>query len=111
MKKFDVCSSFMRLFGLILLFLVIGWAFYIHLPTMSPGYLNAGDDHIHVAFANEIAKIWKEEGRLLGWSRLYATGSPIFILRPPGFYMATAVTHFLTGVTVEEALKLVVMLG
>ncbi|MBW2485064.1 MAG: hypothetical protein JRF05_06870, partial [Deltaproteobacteria bacterium] len=111
MNKLVTSSPLARLVGLTLLFLVISWAFYIHLPTMSPGYLNAGDDHIHVAFANELARIWQEEGKLLGWSRLYATGSPIFILRPPGFYMATVMTHFLTGITVEQALKMVVLFG
>ena len=100
-----------RLFGVILLFSVVGWAFYIHLPTFKNGYLNAGDDHIHVAYSNELKKIWQEEGKSFGWSRLYGVGAPIFLLRPPGFYVVTNILHFLTGLSIEHALKIVVLLG
>jgi hypothetical protein len=100
-----------RIAAVLLVFAAVCWGFYIHLPTLNDGYLNAGDDHVHVAFANELARIWQGEGRFLGWSQLYAAGSPIFILRPPGFYAVTAATHFLTGLTVEESLKLVVLFG
>jgi len=97
--------------AILLLFAAVCWGFYIHLPTLNDGYLNAGDDHVHVAFANELVRIWRDEGRFLGWNQLYAAGTPIFILRPPGFYAVTAATHFLTGLTVEESLKLVVLFG
>jgi len=100
-----------RSIGIILLFALIGWAFYLHIPSLNDGYLNAGDDHIHVAFSNELKKIWQEEGRPFGWSRLYATGAPIFLLRPPGFYQFTWLFHFLTGLTIEESLKIVVLFG
>ncbi|OQY55976.1 MAG: hypothetical protein B6245_19010 [Desulfobacteraceae bacterium 4572_88] len=100
-----------RLLGLILLFAVIAWAFYIHLPTLNEGYLNAGDDHVHVAFSNELSQIWSGEGKALGWSRLYASGAPIFLLRPPGLYTAVCAVHFLTGLSVEQSLKVVVLFG
>jgi len=100
-----------RIAAILLLFAAVCWGFYIHLPTLNDGYLNAGDDHVHVAFANELARIWQGEGHFLGWSRLYAAGAPIFMLRPPGFYTVAAATHFLTGLTVEESLKLVVLFG
>lgn len=100
-----------RATGIVLLFALIGWAFYLHIPSLDDGYLNAGDDHIHVAFSNELNKIWQEEGRPFGWSRLYATGAPIFLLRPPGFYQVTCMLHFLTGLTIEESLKIVVLFG
>lgn len=100
-----------RLAGVGLLFLVSSWAVFIQLPSMKEGYFDAGDDHIHVAYTNELVRIWHGEGRLLGWSRLYGTGFPIFLLRPPGLYFASALTHLVTGVSVEESLKLVVILG
>jgi len=50
-----------RVTGIILLFGVIGWAFYLHLPLFNDGYFNAGDDHIHVAFSNELNKIWHSQ--------------------------------------------------
>lgn len=100
-----------RLLGVLLLFAAVGWAVWIQAPTLEPGYLNAGDDHIHVAYANELVRIWEGEGRWLGWSRLYAAGAPIFVLRPPGFYTAVAATHLATGLTVEQSLKLVVLFG
>src|SRR5439155_5225067 len=80
-------------------------------PVLEPGYLDAGDDHVHVAFANELTRIWQGEHRALGWSRLYATGAPIFLLRPPGFYVVVALCHLVTGLTIEQAHKLVVVLG
>lgn len=100
-----------RLAGIVVLFAAISWGFYIHIPTLSDGHLNAGDDHVHVAFSNELARIWEGEGRFLGWSRLYATGSPIFTLRPPGFYTVTALFHFISGLTVEQSEKLLVLFG
>lgn len=100
-----------RITGIIILFAVIGWAFYLHLPVFSEGYLNAGDDHIHVAYSNELKRIWQEEGRPFGWSRLYGAGAPIFMLRPPGFYQATYALHCLSGLSVEESLKIVVIFG
>ena len=100
-----------QLVTILTLFAAVCWGFYIHLPTLSDGYLNAGDDHVHVAFVNELIRIWQGEGRFLGWNQLYAVGTPIFILRPPGFYAVTAATHFLSGFTAEESLKLVVLFG
>ncbi len=100
-----------RILCLLLLFGIIIWAFSIHHGTFNPGYLNAGDDHIHVAFSNELKKIWGEEGRVLGWSKLYATGAPIFMMRPPGFYIITNIIHFFTGLTIEESLKVAVAFG
>jgi len=100
-----------RMLGLVALFGVVGWSVALHLPILSGGYLSAGDDHVHVAFSNELARIWRGEGRLLGWSHLYATGAPIFLLRPPGFYVTVVLCHFLTGLPVEQSIKLVVLLG
>ena len=100
-----------QLVAILILFAAVCWGFFIHLPTLSDGYLNAGDDHVHVAFVNELIRIWQGEGRFLGWNQLYAVGTPIFILRPPGFYAVTAATHFLSGFTAEESLKLVVLFG
>ncbi len=100
-----------RLAGIVLLFSVIGWFFYLQLPLLDHGYLNAGDDHVHVAYSNELSRIWQGEGRPFGWSRLYGAGAPIFLLRPPGFYQATFFLQFLSGLTVEEALKMVVIFG
>lgn len=98
-----------RVAGIILLFGVIGWAFYLHLPLFNDGYFNAGDDHIHVAFSNELNKIWQEEGRAFGWSRLYGAGAPIFLLRPPLFYQFTCLLHSLSRLTIEESLKTLVI--
>ena len=111
MGTWRISERGVRILAILLLFAAVCWAFYIHLPTLNDGYLNAGDDHVHVAFANELVRIWQGEGRFLGWNQLYAAGTPIFILRPPGFYAVTAATHFLSGLTVEESLKLVVLFG
>ncbi|MBI5142741.1 MAG: hypothetical protein HZA20_11225 [Nitrospirae bacterium] len=100
-----------RVIGVLLLFASVAWAFSIHIPTLREGYLNAGDDHMHVAFSNELKRAWEGEGRLLGWNRLYGSGAPLFQIRPPGFYVATVVTHYLTGLTIEQALKFVVVFG
>ncbi|MCX5852514.1 MAG: hypothetical protein NT072_10760 [Deltaproteobacteria bacterium] len=97
--------------GMLLLLSVVGWMAYLQFPVLSEGYLNAGDDHVHVAFANEVVRVWKAEGRVLGWNGLYGAGTPIFLMRPPGFYVAVAAVHILTGITVEQALKIVVFLG
>jgi len=100
-----------RVTGIILLFGVVGWAFYLHLPLFNDGYLNAGDDHVHVAFSNELNRIWQGEGRTFGWSRLYGAGAPIFLLRPPLFYQLTCLLHALSTLTIEESLKTLVILG
>ena len=111
MVTWRISQRGVQIVAILLLFAAVCWGFYIHLPTLSDGYLNAGDDHVHVAFANELVRIWQGEGRFLGWNQLYAAGTPIFMLRPPGFYAVTAATHFLSGLTVEESLKLVVLFG
>ena len=95
----------------LLLFTSIFWFFYLHLPSLKDGYLNAGDDHVHVAYANETRRIWEEEEQLMGWSRLYAMGAPIFLMRPPGFYFFTNALYFLSGIKIEQALKLLVLFG
>src|SRR5439155_20846779 len=82
-----------RVLGLVLLFAVVLWWLFLQAPVLEPGYLDAGDDHVHVAFANELTRIWQGEHRALGWSRLYATGAPIFLLRPPGFYVVVSLCH------------------
>jgi hypothetical protein len=106
-----VSKKIQKILCLLFLFIIIFGAFLIHHKTFKPGYLNAGDDHIHVAFSNELKKIWSEEGRVLGWSKLYGTGAPIFMMRPPGFYIVTNVISFFTGLTIEESLKVAVALG
>lgn len=100
-----------RFLTIVLLFSAVLWAFYIQLPALDEGYLNAGDDHIHAAYCNELKRIWEEEGRPLGWSRLYGAGAPIFLLRPPGFYQAVYLMFKLTGLTIEQSMKLLVVLG
>lgn len=100
-----------RILGILALFVLMGWMFYLHIPTFKEGYLNAGDDHMHQAFSNELVRVWEGEGRLLGWSRLYGAGAPIFQLRPPGFYIVVGLVHRLTGLSVEQSLKVVVALG
>ena len=47
----------------------------------------------------------------MGWSRLYGPGAPIFLLRPPGLYVAVNVIHSITGYSIEESLKLLVLFG
>lgn len=111
MKPPGITERTARVIGVLLLFASVAWAFAIHLPTLREGYLNAGDDHIHAAFSNELKRVWEGEGRLLGWNRLYGPGAPLFLIRPPGFYVTTAATHYLTGLTIEQALKLVVVFG
>ena len=95
----------------LLLFSAVGWFFSLHFTVLASGYLDAGDDHVHVAYANETRKIWAEEGRFLGWSRLYGMGAPIFLLRPPGFYSIANVIRAITCVSMEQALKICVILG
>jgi hypothetical protein len=101
----------MAIFCVCMIFVIIFWFFYLHLPALKDGYLNAGDDHVHVAYANELKKIREEEGRFFGWSRLYAMGAPIFLLRPPGFYVSVNAVHAISGFTIEQSLKIVVLLG
>ncbi len=103
-KLFVIIGSF-------LLFGVMAWILYLHLPTLKNGLLNAGDDHVHVAYSNELKRTVEGEGRILGWSRLYGMGAPIFLLRPPGFYVAVNAIHFLSGLSIEQSLKLVVLFG
>ena len=66
---------------------------------------------MHVAYANELKRIWEQEGRLLGWSRLYGVGAPIFLMRPPGFYGVVNVLNQFSGMSIEAALKITVLLG
>src|SRR5262245_58038412 len=98
-----------RLVGLTLLFSVVGWWLYLHVPALAPGFLDAGDDHVHVAFENELARIWRDAHQVFGWNRLYATGAPMFLLRPPGLYFAVVLCHFVSGLPIEQAHKLVVV--
>ena len=107
--KLNIHETLKPVICISILFVSIFWFFYLHIPSLKDGYLDAGDDHVHVAFANETKRIWQGEGRLLGWSRLYGMGAPIFLMRPPGFYVAVSGLHFLTGITIEQSLKLLVL--
>ncbi|MBF0225197.1 MAG: hypothetical protein HQK76_07050 [Desulfobacterales bacterium] len=101
-----------RIFGIITIFAIIGWFCYCFSPIiLNDGYINAGDDHIHVGYSNELKRICDEEGRLFGWSRLYAAGAPIFLLRPPGFYFITFFLSKLSNLTIEQSIKIVVLFG
>ncbi|MDA3896695.1 MAG: hypothetical protein PF482_11190 [Desulfobacteraceae bacterium] len=104
-------NKILKTLGVLSLFVLIGVLFHMHLPTLEPGFLNAGDDHVHVAFSNELNRIWNEGDTAMGWSRLYGAGAPIFLLRPPGLYVAVNLIHSITGYSIEESLKLVVLFG
>lgn len=56
-------------------------------PSLQHGQLAAGDDSIHSALNLESHRIRTEHGRLFDWSYLYGMGAPIYIFRPPGFYL------------------------
>jgi len=60
-----------RVLGVILLFGVIGWAFYLHLPTFNDGYLNAGDDHIPAG-----------AGSMAPGHQFFCSAPPVFIRSP-----------------------------
>lgn len=111
MKSVSSSGLCFRIFGLLCLFAVIVWSLVLHRPVLEPGYLNAGDDHIHVAFSNELNRTLDESGRVFGWSRLYGPGAPIFLLRPPGLYLATNLIQGIPGITIEQSLKIVIILG
>lgn len=111
MKNFFVRPLTRPTIGFLLLLAVMAWAFWLHIPSFEPGYLNAGDDHIHVAYANEANNIWETERRPLGWSTLYVCGAPIFLLRPMGLYQFVNLIHAVTGVPIEGSLKILVVLG
>ena len=100
-----------RWWGLACLLGVVVWQCYLFLPALLPGYLLAGDDHIHVATANELRRVLLGEQRVLGWNTLFGSGAPMFLLRPPGMYVATVAAHLLLGLKIEAALKLLVLVG
>lgn len=111
MKKIFIRPSTRPTIGFLLLLSVMAWAFWLHIPAFEPGYLNAGDDHIHVAYANAAKNIWETEHRPLGWSTLYVCGAPIFLLRPMGLYQFVNLIHAVTGLPIEGSLKILVVLG
>jgi len=69
------------------------FSLYILSPILDPGYSAGGDDPVHISYDLELKKILEEEGKVFGWSYLYGTGAPIFIFRPPGFYLASVLLH------------------
>jgi len=56
-------------------------------PSLRHGALAAGDDTIHQALSIDAYRIRAEQGNLFDWSYMYGLGAPIFIFRPPGFYL------------------------
>jgi hypothetical protein len=100
-----------RLLGICLLFAVVVWQLLISWPSFEPGNLNTGDGHIHISIASELLSLVRDQHRALGWNGLYGPGSPMFLLRPPGVYLAAVLTHALTTFPIEESLKLLVVLG
>jgi hypothetical protein len=101
----------LRLLGICLLFGVVVWQVLISWPSFEPGNLNTGDGHIHISIASELLALLRDQHRALGWNSLYGPGSPMFLLRPPGVYLAAVLTHALTNFPIEESLKLLVVLG
>jgi len=65
------------------------FAIYILTPFLEEGYSPAGDDCVHISYSAALREIVTERGKLFGWSYLYGAGAPIFIFRPPGFYLAS----------------------
>jgi hypothetical protein len=60
-------------------------------PSLQHGQLAAGDDSIHSALSLDSYRIRTERGHLFDWSYLYGMGAPIYIFRPPGFYLTVQV--------------------
>ncbi len=73
------------------------FAFYILTPFLEEGYSPAGDDCVHISYSAALREIVTERGKLFGWSYLYGAGAPIFIFRPPGFYLAAVALDLGTG--------------
>ncbi len=73
------------------------FAFYLAAPYFQPGLNVGGDDPIHVSYNQELTDIVRETGKLFGWSYLYGAGCPIFIFRPPGYYLTVVALHLLSG--------------
>ena len=61
--------------------------FALILPTLRHGMLMGGDDPIHLAYTIELDRVLQETGSVFGWTRIYGFGAPLFVFRPPGFYL------------------------
>ncbi len=65
-------------------------------PSLAPGNMQAGDDAIHAALTLESSQMLADHRGALGWSYMYGFGAPIYIFRPPGFYLTVQLLHALT---------------
>lgn len=94
-------ATALRLVELLLARLMLAFSmlfvFRLLMPVLEHGMLMAGDDAIHSAYSLESVRLLKEHGRLFDWSYLYGLGEPIYIFRPPGFYLVVALLHALGG--------------
>ena len=84
------------------------FAAYLTGPLLGPGFNNAGDDCIHVAYCRDLDRSVSEGNGIFSWCDLYGLGAPRFIFRPPGFYISAVALHKasfgLVGIDLAEKL-------
>jgi len=89
------------------------FAFHILSPFLEEGYSVAGDDCVHISYSRALREMVLERGKPFGWSYIYGTGAPIFVFRPPGFYLSAVALDLISGgfLGLETAHKLIYVLA
>ncbi|MFC1452619.1 hypothetical protein ACFLSJ_04660 [Verrucomicrobiota bacterium] len=65
------------------------------MPSLDHGMLMAGDDCVHTAYSLESHRMITETCRVFDWTYMYGLGAPIYIFRPPGYYLTVQAMYFL----------------